>query len=60
MERTPEEQFQKNQAGIKILRKWLDEKVTPEEAREREIHFELFKQIMDDERPPGHKLYSEE
>lgn len=60
MERTPEEQLQKNQAGIKILRKWLDEKVTPEEAREREIHFELFKQIMDNERPPGHKLYSEE
>lgn len=60
MGRTPEEQLQKNQAGIKILRKWLDEKVTPEEAREREIHFELFKQIVDDERPAGHKLYPEE
>lgn len=60
MGRTPEEQLQKNQGGIKLLRKWLDEKVSPEESRERELYFELFKQIVDNERPPGHKLYSEE
>lgn len=60
MGRTPEEQLQKNQGAMKLVRSWLDEKVSPEESKKREIHFEIFKQIMDNERPPGHKLYSEE
>lgn len=60
MGRTPEEQLQKNQGGIKLVKSWLEEKVSPEESRERELYFELFKQIVDNERPTGHKLYSEE
>ncbi|BAZ17628.1 hypothetical protein NIES4071_95080 [Calothrix sp. NIES-4071] len=60
MGRTPEEQLQKNQGAMKLVRSWLDEKVSPEESKKRSLHFELFKQIVDNERPPGHKLYSEE
>lgn len=60
MGRTPEEQLEKNQGAMKLVRNWLDEKVSPEESKQRELHFELFKQIVDNERPPGHKLYSEE
>lgn len=60
MGRTPEEQLQKNQGAIKLVKSWLEEKVSPEESKKRDIQFELFKQIVDNERPPGHKLYSEE
>ncbi|MBO1349858.1 MAG: leucine-rich repeat domain-containing protein [Hormoscilla sp. GUM202] len=56
--RSPEEQLQKNQAAIAIIRGWLEEEVTEEEAKEREIYFEYFKEIVDSTRLPGHKIYS--
>jgi hypothetical protein len=58
--RTPEEQLQKNQAALELIRGWLSEEVTEEEAKEREIYFEYFQEIVDSTRLPGHKLYSEE
>ncbi|MDF5732356.1 MAG: hypothetical protein PUP92_31230 [Rhizonema sp. PD38] len=57
---TPEEQLQKNQSAMKLLREWIDEEVSEEESKQRESYFESFKKIVDDERMPGHKLYSKE
>lgn len=60
MGQTPEEQLQKNQSAMKLLRGWIEEKVSEEESKQRESYFNLFKKIVDDERPPGQKLYSQE
>ncbi|WP_407889922.1 hypothetical protein [Scytonema sp. NUACC26] len=57
---TPEEQLQKNQDVMKLLKSWLEEEVSDEEAKERERQFEIFKEIIDNERPSGYKLYSKE
>ncbi|MUG99917.1 hypothetical protein F7734_49645 [Scytonema sp. UIC 10036] len=57
---TPEEQLLKNQDAMKLLKSWLEEEVSEEEAKERERYFETFKEIMDNERPSGYKLYSKE
>ncbi|WP_207714395.1 hypothetical protein [Scytonema sp. UIC 10036] len=50
----------KNQDAMKLLKSWLEEEVSEEEAKERERYFETFKEIMDNERPSGYKLYSKE
>jgi len=50
----------KNQAAIELIRRWLEEEVTEEESKEREIYCEYFQKIVDSTRLPGHKLYSEE
>lgn len=55
---TPEEQLQKNQAAMKLLKGWIEEEVSEEESKQREIYFDSFKEIIDSERLPGHKLYS--
>ena len=55
-----EEQIKKNQGAIKLIRSWLAEEISEAERQEREEHFERFKQIVDAQRPSGHKLYSEE
>ncbi|MDF5714994.1 MAG: hypothetical protein PUP93_14200 [Rhizonema sp. NSF051] len=57
---TPEEQLQKNQSAMKLLREWIEEEVSEEESKQRESYFESFKKRVDDERMPGHKLYSKE
>ena len=58
--RSPEEQLQKTQAEIELIRGWLSEEIPEEEAKEREIYFEYFQEIVDRARMPGHKLYSDE
>ncbi|MBC6478943.1 MAG: hypothetical protein GDA56_15410 [Hormoscilla sp. GM7CHS1pb] len=55
--RSPEEQLQKNQAAIELIRGWLEEEVTEEESKQREIYFEDFQEIIDSTRLPGHKIY---
>lgn len=60
MGKTPEEQLRKNQAAIKLLQKWLEEEVSEAESIQREIYFESFKQIVDNERLSGHKVYFQE
>lgn len=60
MGRTPEEQLQKNQAAMKLLKGWIEEEISEEESKHREIYFNSFKEIVDSERLPGHKLYSKE
>lgn len=58
--KTAAEQFQKNQAAMKLLKGWIEEEVTEEESKQRENYFESFKEIVDSARMPGHKLYSKE
>jgi hypothetical protein len=60
MGRTKEEQLQKNQSAMELLRGWLEEEVIEEESKQRESYFESFKEIVDSGRLPGHKLYSQE
>ena len=54
-----EEQIQKNQKAIALLAKRIKQhqNMSEEEAREREEFFEEFKQIIDEQRSPGQKLY---
>jgi len=58
--KTKEEQLQKNQPAMELLKVWIEEEVTQEELKQRESYFEAFKQIVDSARMPGHKLYSQE
>ena len=60
MGRTKEEQLQKNQSAMELLRGWLEEEVTEEESKQRESYFESFKEIVDSGRLPERKLYSQE
>ncbi len=60
LDRSPTEQLEQNQAIQAVLRQWLDEKLTPEEATTRAALWEDFKHIVDSSREPGHKLYSPE
>ena len=57
---TSEEQWQKNQAAIELIRGWLAEEITERESKERELNLERLKETIDNERPPGHKLFSKE
>lgn len=54
---TIEEQIEKNQAALALLKQWIEEEPTPEEAREREQYWQMVKEIIDRERPSGFKLY---
>ena len=60
MGQTPEEQLQKNHAAMQILKKWIEEEISEEESIQREKYFDSFKEIVDNERLPGHKIYSQE
>ena len=60
MGQNPEEQLQKNQSAMKLLGGWIEEEVSEEESKQRESYFDSFKEIVDDQRLPGHKLYSKE
>lgn len=60
LDRSPAEQLERNQAIQTVLRQWLDENLTPEEATTRAALWEDFKQIVDSSRETGHKLYSPE
>jgi hypothetical protein len=57
---TPDEQRQLNQAVMEKRQQWLEEDLSEEETQRREKHFERFKQIVDSNRPAGHKLYNAE
>lgn len=57
---TKEEQLQKNQSAMELLRGWLEEEVTKEELKQRESYFESFKEIVDSGRLPERKLYPQE
>ena len=56
LDRTPEEQLQYYQKIAKFNERWQE--LAMQDCAEQE--FEVFKQIMDAERPSGQKLYSGE
>ena len=58
--KTPEEQLEKNKPAMELLKQWMKEEVSEEEAQARQQHFEELKKIIDSFRPEGHKLFTEE
>jgi hypothetical protein len=60
MGKTPEEQLQKNQAAMKLVKRWIEEEISEEESKKRDIYLDSFKKIVDNERLPGHKVYYQE
>jgi hypothetical protein len=57
LDRSLTEQLERNQAIQAVLRRWLDEELTPEESIERAQLWEDFKQIVDSSRELSRKLY---
>lgn len=53
-----EEQLQRNQAALRRLEKMMEDDQGKEVTEEEREYFELFKKIVDAERPPGRNLYS--
>jgi hypothetical protein len=56
-----EEQLQKNQTALKLLKKRREryQNISEDESKRRAEFFENFKKTVDSERLPGQKLYSE-
>lgn len=56
-----QEQLKRNQRPLELLAKRIElhRNMSEEESRQRQELFEEFKQIIDAERRPGQKLYSE-
>lgn len=53
-----EEQIQKNQKAMALLKSWLEEKVDEQSIQQKTEEFEILKQVIDEERPSGKKLFS--
>ena len=51
-----EEQKRINQAAIDLLRSWID--AYEEEARDQRETGEYLRKVLDEDRPPGFKLFS--
>ena len=58
--KTPEEQLEKNKPAMELLKKWMEEEISEEEAQARRQDFEKLKEIIDSFRPEGHKLFTEQ
>jgi hypothetical protein len=58
--RTPAEEQARQMAAMQILKSWMNEEVTPEQNEINHEFFADFKEIIDRERRPGCKLFSEE
>ncbi len=56
MAKTREEQIKINQAGVKILQAWREEKYTENELKEAEKTWKMVKTIIDENR--SRKLFS--
>lgn len=56
-----EKQLQKNQRAMELLQKRMEKHkhMSDTESLQRQQFFEQFKKIFDEQRLPGHKLYSE-
>ncbi|MDJ1171271.1 hypothetical protein PMG71_17725 [Roseofilum sp. BLCC_M154] len=57
---TLQEQIDKNQPALALLKQWIEEEPTPEEVHDREQYWQTVKDIIDRERPSGFKLYHQE
>lgn len=58
--RTKEEQIQKNQKALTLIQSWMNEEVSEEELQKSRETWERVKKIIDEQRPPGQKLFSQE
>ena len=58
MGKTTEEQLEKNKPLMTWLQQKMEEKVTEEEAEENSKNWEIVKEIIDNNRPSGQKLFS--
>lgn len=56
--KNPDEQLQKNQAAMKVLKQWLEAKFTVEEKQEIDSYWQDFQQIVDSSRTAGTKIYT--
>ena len=56
--KTPEEQLEKNKPLMTWLQQKMEEKVTEKEAEENSKNWEIVKEIIDNNRPSGQKLFS--
>lgn len=57
---TREEQIQKNQKALTLIQSWMNEEVSEEELQKSRETWERVKKIIDEQRPPGQKLFSQE
>ncbi|MFB2880544.1 hypothetical protein [Floridanema aerugineum] len=55
--KSPDEQLQKNQAAMKVLKQWLETKFTAEEQEVIDNSWADFQQIVDSARTTGSKVY---
>lgn len=53
-----EDQLQKNQAAMEVLKQWLEAKFTAEEKQEIESYWQDFQQIVNSSRTTGNKIYT--
>jgi hypothetical protein len=58
--RTSADEQARKIAAMQILESWINEEVTPEQNEINRNFFTYFKEIIDRERKPGCKLFSEE
>ncbi len=56
--KTPEEQMEKNKPLMTWLQQKMEEKVTEKEAEENSKNWEIVKEIIDNNRPSGQKLFT--
>jgi hypothetical protein len=57
--RTPADEQARKMAAMQILESWINEEVTPEQNALNHEFFADFTEIIDRERKPGCKLFSE-
>lgn len=55
--RTPAEQQSRQMAAMQILESWMNEEVSPEQNEINREFFADFREIIDQERMPGCKLF---
>jgi hypothetical protein len=58
--RTPADEQARKITAMQILESWMNEEVTPEQNEINREFFADFREIIDRERKPGCKLFSEE
>ena len=58
--KTPEEQLEKNKPLMEWLKRKIETEISDEEAQANSEYWEEVKQIIDSNRPPGHKLFTKD
>ena len=56
---TTDEQIERNQAAIELLKDWLSEEVSDRELEERKSYLAMFKQTIDSQRLADGRLHND-